>query len=192
MATGSQPYSLITTYYKLLKGGHLGSFFSALFGGQSKNLDSNIGKTGQIAGFDTSLGESNATAGSDFNKAIVSGDASKISQALAPEISAAKTSNAQTQKTNAEMGTRSGGTAASNAASSDKLHSDITNLTGSLTGKAADTLLSSGSTFLSQGESANMDNANLGQKQYQNWMDSIFGRGITQDVSTLNTMSTSV
>ena len=157
----------------------MGSFFSALFGGQSKNLDSNIAKTGQVADFATSLGESNATAGSDFNKAIVSGDASKISQALAPTISAAKTSNQQTQKTNTEMGTRSGGTAASNAASSDKLHSDITNLTGSLTGKAADTLLSSGSTFLNQGEAANMDNAKLGQQQYQNWMDSIAGKGIT-------------
>jgi len=165
----------------------LGSFFSALFGGSSANLNENIGKTGQIAGFDTSLGESNATAGSDFNKAIVSGDATKTSQVLAPVISAAKTSNQQTQKTNAEMGTRSGGTAATNAASSDKLHSDITNLTGSLTGKAADTLLSSGSTFLGQGEAANMDNANLGQQQYQNWMDSIAGKGITTAVSAAET-----
>jgi hypothetical protein len=165
----------------------VGSFFSALFGGQSKNLDSNIAKTGQVADFATSLGESNATAGSDFNKAIVSGDASKISQALAPTISAAKTSNQQSQKTNAEMGTRSGGTAASNAASSDKLHSDITNLTGSLTGKAADTLLSSGSTFLNQGESANMDNAKLGQQQYENWMSSILGKSITTGVSAAET-----
>ena len=81
------------------------------------------------------------------------------------------------------MGTRSGGTAATNAASSDKLHSDITNLTGSLTGKAADTLLSSGSTFLGQGEAANMDNAKLGQERFQNWMDSIAGKGITSGVA---------
>jgi hypothetical protein len=165
----------------------VGSFFSALFGGSSQNLNQNLGKTGQIAGFDTSLGESNATAGSDFNKAIVSGDATKTSQVLAPVISAAKTSNQQSQKTATEMGTRSGGTAASNNASSDKLHSDITNLTGSLTGKAADTLLSSGSTFLGQGEAANMDNANLGQQQYQNWMDSIAGKGITTAVSAAET-----
>lgn len=165
----------------------MGSFFSALFGGSSQNLNQNLGKTGQIAGFDTSLGESNATAGSDFNKAIVSGDATKTSQVLAPVISAAKTSNQQSQKTATEMGTRSGGTAASNNASSDKLHSDITNLTGSLTGKAADTLLSSGSTFLGQGEAANMDNAHLGQQQYQNWMDSIAGKGITTAVSAAET-----
>lgn len=165
----------------------MGSFFSALFGGSSANLNQNIGKTGQVADFATSLGEGNATAGSDFMRAITSGDASKISQTLAPEISAAKTSNQQSQKTNAEMGTRSGGTAATNAASSDKLHSDITNLTGSLTGKAADTLLSSGSTFLGQGEAANMDNANLGQQRFQNWMDSIAGKGITTAVSAAET-----
>jgi len=165
----------------------VGSFFSALFGGSSANLNQNIGKTGQVADFATSLGEGNATAGSDFMRAITSGDASKISQTLAPEISAAKTSNQQSQKTNAEMGTRSGGTAAKNAASSDKLHSDITNLTGSLTGKAADTLLSSGSTFLGQGEAANMDNANLGQQRFQNWMDSIAGKGITTAVSAAET-----
>ena len=165
----------------------MGSFFSALFGGSSANLNQNIGKTGQVADFATSLGEGNATAGSDFMRAITSGDASKISQTLAPEISAAKTSNQQSQKTNAEMGTRSGGTAATNAASSDKLHSDITNLTGSLTGKAADTLLSSGSTFLGLGEAANMDNANLGQQRFQNWMDSIAGKGITTAVSAAET-----
>ena len=165
----------------------MGSFFSALFGGKSSNLNENIAKTGQVADFATSLGEGNATAGSDFMRAITSGDASKISQTLAPEISAAKTSNQQSQKTNAEMGTRSGGTAATNAASSDKLHSDITNLTGSLTGKAADTLLSSGSTFLGQGEAANMDNAKLGQQRFQNWMDSIAGKGITTAVSAAET-----
>jgi hypothetical protein len=161
----------------------LGSFFSALFGGSSANLNQNIAKTGQVADFATSLGEGNATAGSDFMRAITSGDASKISQVEAPMISAAKTANQQSQKTATEMGTRSGGTAATNAASSDKLHSDITNLTGSLTGKAADTLLSSGSTFLGQGESANMDNAKLGQERFQNWMDSIAGKGITSGVA---------
>ena len=165
----------------------MGSFFSALFGGSSANLNQNIGKTGQVADFATSLGEGNATAGSDFMRAITSGDASKISQTLAPDISAAKTRNSETQKSNAEMGTRSGGTAATNAASSDKLHSDITNLTGSLTGKAADTLLSSGSTLLGQGEAANMDNANLGQQRFQNWMDSIAGKGITTAVSAAET-----
>ena len=61
---------------------------------------------GQIGGFATQTGEGNITAGSDFMRAITSGDSSKISQALAPEISSAKTRNCQTQKSNAEFGTR--------------------------------------------------------------------------------------
>ena len=161
----------------------MGSFFSALFGGKNDVLSSDIGKMGQIGGFATDTGEKNVTAGSDFMRALTSGDASKVSQVEAPIISAAKTSNQQTQKTNAEMGTRSGGTAASNNASSDKLHSDITNLTGSLTGKAADTLLSSGDSLLSKGAEATSAEAGLSQERYQNWMDSILGKGITSGVA---------
>lgn len=161
----------------------MGGFFSALFGGQNSVLNSDIGKMGQIGGFATDTGEKNVTAGSDFMRALTSGDASKISQTLAPEISAAKTSNQQTQKTNAEMGTRSGGTAASNNASSDKLHSDITNLTGNLTGNAASNLLSSGTSLLGQGAEATSAEAGLSQERYQNWMDSILGLGITKSAA---------
>jgi hypothetical protein len=110
----------------------------------------------------------------------VSGDATKTSQVLAPVISAAKVSNAQTQKSNTEMGTRSGGTAASNNASSDKLHSDITNLTGSLTGKAADTLLSSGSSLLGTGLQATGMNEEFSQQRMENWSNSILGLGVTK------------
>ncbi len=165
----------------------MGGFFSALFGGQNSVLNSDIGKMGQIGGFATDTGEKNISAGSDFMRALTSGDASKISQVLAPAISAAKTSNQQTQKTNAEMGTRSGGTAATNAASSDKLHSDITNLTGSLTGNAASNLLSSGTSLLGQGAAATQGEADLSQIRYQNWMDSILGKGITTAVSAAET-----
>ena len=117
----------------------------------------------------------------------MSGDASKQMQTLAPEISAAKTSNQQSQKTATEMGTRSGGTAASNNASSDKLHSDITNMIGSLTGGAASSLASLGSSEMSTGLGA------LGQEQaataerMKNWSDSILGRGITTAVSAAET-----
>ena len=157
----------------------IGSFFSALFGGSSQNLNQNIAKTGQIADFSTALGESNATAGSDFQKAILSGDSTKQMQVLAPVVSAAKTSASQQNKTNSIFGTRSGGTAASAASTDDKVHGDITNLIGTLTGKSADSLLSSGSTFLNQGESANMDNASLGAERFTNWQNSILGKGIT-------------
>lgn len=87
-------------------------------------------------------------------KSILSGDPSKITQALAPQISAEKKSVQQDQKSNAEMGTRSGGTAASTAASADKVHSDITSLVGQLTGNAASGLTSAGEGLLGTGTSA--------------------------------------
>ena len=120
------------------------------------------------SGFATGLGESDLSASSKFMQAILSGDASKISQALAPQISSAKTSAAQTQKTNAEMGNRSGGTAASNNAASDKVHSDITDLIGGLTGNAASSLGSQGSGLLGQGmegEEAGFGEAKTMQQQ---------------------------
>lgn len=110
---------------------------------------------------------------------MLSGDATKTSQVLAPQISAAKTSLQQDQKTAAQNGTRSGGTAASNNAAKDKIHSDITNLTGSLTGGAASTLLSSGSSLLGTALSANGQQAQLSQDQMANWQKSILGSGIT-------------
>jgi hypothetical protein len=157
----------------------IGSFFSALFGGSNAGLNQGIAKTSQIGDFATSLGESDLTAGSDFSKAILSGDSSKTFQVLAPLISSAKTSASQQNKTNAIFGTRSGGTAASTNATDDKVHSDITNLIGSLTGKAADSLTSSGSSLLNQGESADVNSSELSQQRFQNWQNSILGKGIS-------------
>jgi hypothetical protein len=155
------------------------SFFGALFGGSNPTLNATIGKTGQISDFASSLGQSNTTQGSNFFSSLLSGDSSKIAQTLAPEISAAKVSNQNTQKTNATMGNRSGGTAATNAAASDRLHSDITNLTGSLTGGAASTLLSSGQSLLGTALGGYNQQAQMSQEQMQNWMNSILGKGIT-------------
>ena len=158
----------------------MGGFMSALFGGKDENLNTLIGKYAQIGGQQTGTGQKYENQAGDFFSSILSGDAGRLSQALAPEISAAKTSKQQTQKSNAEMGTRSGGTAASNNASSDKLHSDITNLTGSLTGGAASGLASLGSTMTSTGLGA------LGQEQaataerMQNWSNSILGMGLAK------------
>jgi hypothetical protein len=154
-----------------------------LFGGKDSNLNTDIGATGQLAGWATGQGEKNLTTGSNFMNSIVSGDSSKINQALAPEISAAKKSASQTTKGNTIFGTRSGGTAASNAATTDKLHSDITNLIGSLTGNAASTLMSAGSNELSQGAAAYSQNADLSAQRMKNWSDSILGRGITTGVA---------
>jgi len=155
-------------------------FMSALFGGKDENLNTLIGQYGQLGGALTGQGQSNVNKASDFYSSILSGDASKQSQALAPEISAAKTRNSETQKSNAEMGTRSGGTAATNAASSDKTHSDITNLIGSLTGKSADALGSLGTSELSQGLGALGQEQGATAERMQNWSNSILGMGLAK------------
>ena len=64
------------------------------------------------------------------------------------------------------------------------MHSDITNLIGSLTGGAASSLTSSGSSLLSTGLSGYGEQAGLSQEQMQNWANSILGRGITGAVSS--------
>jgi hypothetical protein len=161
----------------------MGGFFGALFGGQSKNLDKLIGQYGQIGGQQTGEGQSNENTASNFWNSIVSGDSSKISQALAPEISAAKTSNQQTQKTNAIFGTRSGGTAASNAASSDALHANLVNLTGSLTNSSASNLASLGTNQVSTGLGALGQQQNAVAQQMANWSNSILGKGISSAAS---------
>ena len=165
------------------------SFFSSLFGGSDPTLNADIAKTGQIADWSTGLGEKNLTASSNFFNSILSGDATKQSQVLAPEINAAKTSANQDIKTTSEMGTRSGGTAASNAATKDKIHGYIANLLGSLTGSAATILGSMGESSLNTGLSATMDQAKLAQQRMDNWSNSILGKGITTAVSAAETMA---
>lgn len=155
------------------------SFWGSLFGGSNPTLNSDISKTGQISDFSSSLGQKNTSTGSNFFNSLVSGDATKISQTLAPQISAAKTSLQQNQKTSAQNSDRSGGKAASNNAAQDKVHSDITNMVGSLTGGAASTLLSSGSGLLGTALGGYNEQADMSQKQMENWANSILGKGIT-------------
>ena len=154
-------------------------FWGALFGGKNDVLNQDINQTGQIAGYATGQGEKNLSSASDFWNSIVSGDSSKISQALAPEISSAKSQAAQDIKKSTMFSPRSGGTAASNAATADKTHGYITNLIGSLTGNAVSGLASTGTNELSTGLSATGQQAELSQERYQNWMDSILGKGLT-------------
>lgn len=103
--------------------------------------------------FATDNGERNITASSDFMRSILGGDSTKIATTLAPQIGTAKTSANQQTKTNTQFGTRSGGTAASNTVANDKVHSDITDLIGNLTGSSATGLSSSGDSLLSKGMS---------------------------------------
>jgi len=146
--------------------------------GPSQNEKNTYGDLLSSSGFATNLGESDLSSSSDFMKAILSGDSSKISQALAPQISGAKTRAQQQKKTTAEFGTRSGGTAASMAGIDDATHASITDLIGTLTGGAASSLSSTGAGLLNSGMSGYgtaFNEAKTMQEQNQAKMGDIFG-----------------
>jgi hypothetical protein len=155
------------------------SFFGSLFGGQNSTLDSLIPTFGQVGGNQVGQGQKNQSTASDFWNSIVGGDATKTMQALSPEVSAEKKSSQLDTKTATEMGNRSGGTNASNAASKDKIHSDVTNLIGNLTNSSASNLASLGTSQVSTGLSAYGMQEQASQEQLSNWRDSILGKGIT-------------
>ena len=135
--------------------------------GVSDQQKSNYGNLTNASGFATNLGEKDLGASSKFMTDILSGDVGKITQALAPQIGAAKSSAQQQNKQNAEFGTRSGGTAASTAATNDKVHSDITNLIGKLTGGAASSLGSQGSGLLTTGIAGDQVGYNIAKDMQQ-------------------------
>jgi hypothetical protein len=153
-------------------------FWDSLFGGSSSNLNTLIGQYGQAGASELGQGQKNQNQAGNFFSSILSGDSSKVSQALSPQISAAKTSAQQQNATNAQFGTRSGGTAASTAATSDKVHSDITNLIGSLTNSSASNLASLGSTQVGQGSGLLSQEQGAVEQRMQNWSNSLFGQAI--------------
>ncbi|CAN5950979.1 unnamed protein product [Sphagnum jensenii] len=157
----------------------MSGFWSSLFGGSSSNLNNDISATSDLSSYASGLGKTNTTKGSTFFQSLLSGDPTKTSQILAPEISNQKTSVQSDQKKGAQEGNRSGGTAAANAYEKDKAHSDITAATAKLTGEAANTLLSSGQSLLGTALGGYQENAALDHQRMQNWENSILGKGIT-------------
>jgi hypothetical protein len=164
------------------------SFMSSIWGGQNQTLNANIAKTGQIGDWSTSQGEGDVTAGTGFFKDILSGDSGKEAAVLAPEMNAAKTGTYQDVKTTAMFNPRSGGTAASTAATTDKLHGYFANLLGNLKGKAAEELTSAGGGLVGTGLSAYGSQTQMSQQRMRNWSQSILGHAMISGVQTAEEM----
>jgi len=131
--------------------------------------------------FATSTGESDINSSTAFMSSILSGDPTKISSVLAPQIGAAKTAQQQQAKTNDQFGNRGGGTNASTAAGNDKTHADITSAIASLTGSAATNLGSEGSNLLGTGINATQTaftDADTIQKQKAAQLNDIVGSAL--------------
>ena len=156
------------------------SWFSSLFAGQNPTLNSTINQSGAIGGFATGAGEGATSAGLNWMQNIIGGDPSKISQALAPEISAQQGQIQQQKKQMAEFGTRSGGTASAAANADAAGRGNIINLVGGLQSGTAGNLATAGQNLINTGLSAYNQQAEMSQQRMQNWSDSIFGLGITK------------
>lgn len=160
------------------------SFFSALFGGSSPQINSALSNTGQLAGFASGQGQNNTTAGSGFFNSILSGDSTKIGTALAPAISAGQQGVQQQKNEIANFGNRSGGNNAKSQSLDSANRGNITNLVGGLQSGAASTLLSSGQSLLGTALGGYQQQAGIAQQQMENWANSILGKGITSAVSS--------
>lgn len=155
------------------------SFWSAIFGGQNKTLNNNIKQFGDIGGFATGLGKSSTSQGIKFLSDIVSGDSTKISRALGPEIGAIQKRTQQQKNEASQFGNRSGGNNAVMQAAGDTARSEVTNLEGGLLGGAVSGLVSSGESLLDKGMAAYDKQTELSQMQVDNWRNSILGKGLS-------------
>lgn len=119
------------------------------------------------SGFSGSVGEGLLSNSSALLNGLMSGNPAEISKLLAPQIGEiSKRANEKTQ-TNAEFGSRSGGTNASNQNTMDTARSSVNDLISSLTGKAMGEGASLGSDLLGKSMSGYNDvfDQNLTEQQ---------------------------
>lgn len=157
----------------------MGNFLSAIFGGQNKTLDNNINQTGALAGYSTGVGEGDTTAASKYFRDLVSGDPTQIASSIAPEISTGQATTQQAKDQAAEFGNRSGGNTATMASADAANRGNLINLVGRLRAMAGNSLASLGTSNLGLAQNATMDQAQLAQQRYQNWLNSVLGKGIS-------------
>jgi len=131
---------------------------------------------GQIGGFATGLGESGLSQSNQFWSSILSGDQTKVAQALAPQIGAMQQQQQQAQNAAAQFQPRGGGTNAAMQMAGDVTRGNISNLISSLTSGAAGQLGSQGAGLLGTGLQAFGQQAGIAQQQIQNWQNGLFGQ----------------
>lgn len=164
----------------------MGSFLSGIVTGSNPTLDKDISQSGADSTFSTGIGDTNATAASKFYGDILSGDPTAEATALAPEIASDKARAGQQKKTNAEFGTRSGGTTASNAGLDAGVSTDVLNLEGGLKSGAASGAASLGTAEQGLGLEGNALQSEESQQKLENQKNSILGHGIADFADTAN------
>jgi hypothetical protein len=139
-------------------GGLVGGIYDLFAGNPTQGEQNTFGALGneQIG-----TGEGLVTPAATYYQDILSGDPTKIAQSLAPEISAGQDQVEQQALTGAQFGTRSGGTAAANAAAQGQERGNIINLAGGLQQGAAAGAAGLGESQESQGAGNIGNQANL-------------------------------
>lgn len=163
----------------------MGGFLSGLFSGSNSTLSSAIPQFGSISQYGVNSGEGDINQANSFWGSILSGDSSKIGQALGPQISNIQQQGQQQKQQLGQFGNRSGGQNASAQTIGDSTRSQVNNMVSSLTGSAASNLGSLGTNLLSQGTSALGDQVSASQMQLQNWQNSIMGSGLSMGIGGL-------
>lgn len=110
-----------------------------------------------LYGFENPLGEKSVSQGLGWESDILSGDPTKIAQALAPEIKHGQEMVTQQAQQGAQFGNRGGGTNAATQAAQSQERGNIINLIGGLQQGAAGALTGAGENLL------NMGSGNVGQ-----------------------------
>ena len=154
------------------------SFFSSLFGGQNKTLNSGINTAGQVSQNQIGTGEKLTGLSADWLSGLLSGDTSKVMQLLSPQVSALKQRGQQEKQTTAQFGNRAGGTNAKMATADDTTRSEIGSMISKLTGEAVSGAGTIGTSMLDTGMKALNTQVDFSQQQMENWAKSILGQGV--------------
>jgi hypothetical protein len=163
-------------------GGLAGSIFDLASGDPTEGEQKKFGSLGD---YQTGVGEGLTTAGAGFNEDILSGDPTKISQALAPEISAGQGQVEQQRLQDANFGTRSGGTAASTEAATAANRGNIIDLVGGLQKSTAESSLSHGGNLMSEASGNIGNEAQLAEQRRQQQVGDV--NGIASSVASIAT-----
>ena len=163
-------------------GGLVGGIFDLASGDPTQGEQKKFGALGD---YQTGVGEGLTTAGAGFNEDILSGDPTKISQALAPEISAGQGQVEQQRLQDANFGSRSGGTAASTAAAEGANRGNIINLVGGLQKSTAESSLTHGGNLMSEASGNIGNEAQLAEQRRQQQVGDV--NGIASSVASIAT-----
>jgi hypothetical protein len=121
---------------------------------------------GQLGGYETNIGETGTTAAMNYDLGILSGDPTKESMTLAPEIRTQQESEQQAKNQLGNFGNRGGGTAAATENMDLAGRGNIISLLGQEQSGAASNAGSLGTSNLGMATTDINDVANLKSKQY--------------------------